>query len=118
MKNFTIYLAVLLCLFLTKIHAQESFETRVQNIALKIEAVTKEEKAALKKEVEDVNVLLEQGAIQLHKPMHKKKPAQVRLKHRRSCSSIPKNSTKSCTKVDGKTQTPQIKRFAIWNSKR
>jgi hypothetical protein len=82
MKNFTIYLAVLLCLFLTKIHAQESFETRVQNIALKIEAVTKEEKAALKKEVEDVNVQLEQGSISAAQADEQKKAlAQLRAKN-------------------------------------
>ena len=82
MKNFTIYLAVLLCLFLTKIHAQESFEARVQNITLKIEAVTKEEKAALKKEVEDVNGQLEQGAITTAQADAQKKAlAQVRAKN-------------------------------------
>ena len=63
MKNLTIYLVVFLCLIFTKTQAQETFEARIKAIAVKIENATKEEKAALKKEVEEVNVQLEQGTI-------------------------------------------------------
>ena len=73
MRNFTIYLAVLLCLFASKMTAQETnpkgeksnqtFEGRARAIAHKIESITKEEKAALKEEVEAVNVELEKGVI-------------------------------------------------------
>lgn len=63
MKNFTIFLVLTLCSILTKVQAQESFEMRVRKIGVKIETATKEEKAALKKEVEAVNVQLENGAI-------------------------------------------------------
>ena len=127
MKNFTIYLAVLLCLFLTKIHAQESFETRVQNIALKIEAVTKEEKAALKKEVEDVNVLLEQGSITVAQADEQKKAlAQVRAKNiENRVAAIQKELNEVVQlKVDRKiSDTDTLKsrngRFAIiWTSKK
>ena len=44
MKNFTIYLVLTLCLFLTKVQAQETFESRVRTIAANIENATKEEK--------------------------------------------------------------------------
>ena len=65
MNRLTIYLVVTLCVFLTKMNAQtgENFEMRVRKVALKIEKSTKEEKAALKKEIEEVNVQLEEGKI-------------------------------------------------------
>lgn len=82
MKNFTIYLVVTLCLFLTKVHGQETFESRVRSIALKIESVTKEEKEALKKEVEEVNVQLENGTISRDEADIKKKLlAEIRAKN-------------------------------------
>ena len=58
MRNFTIYLTGLLCLFLTKVFSQETFESRAKAIATKIENITKDEKAGLKEEVEAVNVEL------------------------------------------------------------
>lgn len=63
MRNLTIYLAVSACLLVTKMAAQESFDKRVKTIAEKIELVTKEEKAALKLEVEEVNKEVEAGKI-------------------------------------------------------
>jgi hypothetical protein len=73
MRNFTIYLVLLLCLFASKMLAQDSiqkgeqakqtFEKQVKNIASNIENITKEEKSALKLEVEAVNVKLEKGQI-------------------------------------------------------
>ena len=62
MKNLTIYLTTFLCLFLTTSFAQ-TFEDRAKAIATKIETITKEEKEALKSEIEAVNVQLEKGAI-------------------------------------------------------
>ena len=73
MKNLTIYLAVFLCSILMKVHAQETFETRVRAVAIKIEKATKEEKEALKKEVEDVNVQIEKGTISSAQASEKKK---------------------------------------------
>lgn len=82
MKNFTIYLVVTLCLFLTKVQAQETFESRVRTIATKIENSTKEEKEALKKEVEEVNVQLEQGTITKAQADEQKKAlAEIRAKN-------------------------------------
>ncbi|RZK11189.1 MAG: hypothetical protein EOO46_07650 [Flavobacterium sp.] len=63
MRNLTIYLAVTACLFATKMTAQETFDEKVRNIAQKIELVTKEEKALLKKEVDQVNKEVEAGKL-------------------------------------------------------
>lgn len=73
MRNFTIYLVLLLCLFASKMLAQDpnpkgeqgqqSFEKQVKNIASNIEKITKEEKAELKKEVDAVNDQLANGTI-------------------------------------------------------
>ena len=63
MRNFTFYLAGFLILFLTQVYGQETFESRAKNIAFKIESVTKEEKLALKDEVEAVNIELEKNQI-------------------------------------------------------
>ncbi|MDD2820579.1 MAG: hypothetical protein PHW29_04875 [Flavobacterium sp.] len=63
MKNFTIYLAALFCLLASKMIGQDTFEKRAKAIALKIETITKEEKAALKAEVAAVNAQLENGTI-------------------------------------------------------
>lgn len=62
MRNFTIYLALFLCLFADRITAQ-TFEDKAKAIGDKIENITKEEKAALKFEVENVNKMLEAGTI-------------------------------------------------------
>jgi hypothetical protein len=63
MRNFTIYLALFLCLLANKTMAQETFEDKAKAIAEKIENITKEEKAALKAEIESVNKELEAGTI-------------------------------------------------------
>lgn len=63
MKNFIIYVALLVCLFATKVSAQKTFEQQAKEIANNIEKVTKEEKALLKTKVEAVNVQLEKGEI-------------------------------------------------------
>lgn len=63
MKNLTIYLVVLVFLFVSKVLGQETFESKAKKIANKIEKITKEEKAALKEEVEAVNVQLTEGKI-------------------------------------------------------
>ena len=82
MKNFTIYLVVSLCLFLAKVQAQETFEMRVRKIATKIEMATKEEKEALKIEVEAVNFQLENGTISTAEAYEKKKTlAEARAKN-------------------------------------
>ncbi len=63
MRNFTLYLAFAICLLASKLSAQDSFEYRARAIAEKIENITKDEKAALKAEIESVNTELENGTI-------------------------------------------------------
>lgn len=63
MRNFTLYLAVAACLVASKLSAQETFESKARAIANKIENITKDEKAALKAEIEAVNKELEAGTI-------------------------------------------------------
>ena len=73
MRNFTIYLALLLCFFVSKITAQDTFESKAKAIGEKIEKITAEEKATLKTEVEEVNVQLEKGTITKEQADEKKK---------------------------------------------
>lgn len=63
MKNVIIYSALLLCLFVKSAFAQTAFETRAHEIANRIDKITVDEKAALKKEVEEVNSQLEKTLI-------------------------------------------------------
>lgn len=72
MRNVTIYLTLFLCLFLNRIMAQETFEGRARAIANKIEQITKEEKAALKTEIEEVNQQLQNGALTTEQADEKK----------------------------------------------
>lgn len=63
MNRLALYLTLFASLFINKINAQESFETRAKTIANNIEKITKDEKEALKTEVEAVNVQLEKNII-------------------------------------------------------
>lgn len=63
MKNFTVYLVILVFLFVSKVLGQETFESRAREIANKIEKITKEEKEALKQEIEAINVQLSERKI-------------------------------------------------------
>lgn len=77
MRNLTVYLSIFLCLFLTKIYAQD-FETRAKIIGDKIESITKEEKAALKEEIDAINQQLESGKITAQVAEQSKKDAAVK----------------------------------------
>ena len=82
MRNFTLYLAVTACLLASKLSAQESFEEKAHAIADKIENITKDEKAALKAELEAVNKELEAGTITKEQADEKKmKLAETRSKN-------------------------------------
>lgn len=63
MQKIIFYAVAMLCLFATRVFAQETFEQRAKGIAQRIEEITKEEKDALKTEVEAVNKQLESGEI-------------------------------------------------------
>jgi hypothetical protein len=89
MRNLIVYLALALCLFVTKMTAQDSsqngeqpkqtFESKAKVIANKIEKITKEEKETLKTEIESVNKELESGTITKEQADDKKqKLAQAR----------------------------------------
>jgi hypothetical protein len=73
MRNFKIYLVVFACLFVSKIHSQNSFENRTKEVASKMEAVVKEEKEKLKTKVEEVNVELTENKITTEQADKKKK---------------------------------------------
>lgn len=63
MQRIIFYVVASLCLLVSKMSAQETFEGRAKLIAQNIEKITKEEKLALKLEVEEVNKQLESGKI-------------------------------------------------------
>lgn len=83
MRNLIVYLTLILCLFVSKIVAQENtFEARANAIALKIETITQNEKDGLKKEIEQVNSQVEKGTITQQQATDKKQQlAEVRAKN-------------------------------------
>ncbi|SHG74483.1 hypothetical protein SAMN05444372_109114 [Flavobacterium micromati] len=108
MRNFTIYLVTLLCLFFSKLTAQESFESKAKKIAENIEWITREQKALLKVEVEEVNSQLEKGEITIEQANLKKQQlAQARaiiIENKVAVSQLElKNLVQE--KVDGKIKT-------------
>ncbi len=105
MRNLTLYLALLLCLFFAKAVAQQTFEDRAKIIASKIENITKEEKAALKLEIEAVNNQLIDGKMTKQEAdLQKKKLAQARAVNIESRVAVAEDELKTLIqeKVDGK----------------
>jgi hypothetical protein len=105
MKNFTLYLVILAFLFVSKVLGQETFESKAKRIANKIEKVTKEEKAALKEEVEAVNVQLSEGKItQEQADKRKKELAEARAVIIEEKVTLAQNELNDLVqqKVDGK----------------
>lgn len=72
MKNFIIYLSILILATTAKMFGQETFEDKARGIATRIEKITKEEKVLLKIQVEDVNKDLEKGIISREQADEKK----------------------------------------------
>ncbi|MCF6131015.1 hypothetical protein [Flavobacterium wongokense] len=116
MKNFTLYLAMAACLLASKLSAQEeknkdrdiTFEMKVKLIANKIDAITKEEKAALKIEIEDVNKELEAGTITKAQADEKKMQlAEIRSKNIETRVGQAQDELKDVVKqkVDGKLKS-------------
>ena len=104
MRNFTIYLAVAACVFASKLAAQ-TFEDRAKGIADRIETITKEEKAALKTEVEAVNNQLTNGDITKEEAdSRKKKLAEATAINIESKVAMAEQDLKTLVqeKVDGK----------------
>ena len=117
MRNFTIYLTTFLCVFLTKAFAQNTFEDRAKSIAEKIETITKEEKAALKTEVEGVNQQLENAEISAKDADDKKLQfAEMRAKNIEFRTAQAEQELKELVqqKVDGKiTEKDSAKGYAF-----
>ncbi|WP_310554743.1 hypothetical protein [Flavobacterium sp.] len=63
MRNFIIYLALVLCSFVSKIYAQDTFESKARTIANTIEKITRQEKETLKVQIEEVNIQLDKKTI-------------------------------------------------------
>ena len=105
MRNFTIYIALAACLFASKLLAQETFEAKAKAIAEKIESITKEEKKALKVELEEVNKELEAGTISKTQADEKKlQIAETRSKNIETRVAVEQDKLKDLVqqKVDGK----------------
>jgi hypothetical protein len=105
MRNFTIYIALAACLFVSKLSAQETFEAKAKTIAEKIERITKEEKKALKVELEEVNKELEAGTISKTQADEKKlQIAEIRSKNIETRVAVEQDKLKDLVqqKVDGK----------------
>lgn len=117
MKNFTIYFVALVFLFVSKVFAQETFEAKAKQIANKIEKVTKEEKAALKEEVEAVNVQLSEGKITKEQADKRKKElAEARATIIEEKVTLAQNELNDLVqqKVDGKIKEDSLtKKYSI-----
>ncbi|SHF95342.1 hypothetical protein [Flavobacterium johnsoniae] len=124
MKNFTIYLVILVFLFVSKVLGQETFESKARKIANKIEKITKEEKEILKEEVEAVNVQLSEGKITTEQADKRKKElAEARAVIIEEKVTLAQNELNDLVqqKVDGKIKEgDSIKKHALivyWNNK-
>lgn len=122
MKNFTIYLVILVFLFVSKVLGQETFESRAKQIANKIEKITKEEKETLKQEIEAVNVQLSEGKItQEQADKRKKELAEARAVIIEEKVTLAQNELNDLVqqKVDGKIKEDSSKVYMIrWKSNR
>lgn len=119
MRNLIIYLSLLLCLFASKMTAQDpspkgeqakqTFEIKAKAIANKIEYITKQEKEALKLEIEKVNEQLEKGIINLEQANEsKRKLAETRALNIENKIAAAHEELKDLVqqKVDGKIDAP------------
>lgn len=115
MRNLIIYLAVYLCSIASSLNAQESFEVRAKAIASNIEKITKEEKEALKKQVEEVNVELDKNNITQQEADSKKMQlatASANAIENRIASEEAKLSELVREKVEGKISSlDTVKKF-------
>ena len=124
MKNFTIYLVILVFSFVSKVLGQETFESRAKQIANKIEKITKEEKETLKVEVEAVNVQLSEGKITKEQADKRKKElAEARAVIIEEKVTLAQNELNDLVqqKVDGKIkEQDSTKKHTLvihWNDK-
>ncbi len=120
MKNFTIYLILFFFLVVSKVIGQETFESEAKRIANKIEKITKEEKEALKQEIEAINVQLSEGKItQEQADKRKKELAEARAVIIEEKVTLAQNELNDLVqkKVDGKIKEDSAKIYMIrWKS--
>ncbi len=122
MRNFTISLSLLLCLVVAEA-AGQTFEERAKTIAGRIDAITKEEKDALKIEIETVNEQLEAGTISSAEADNQKiKFAETRAKNIETRVAAAQEELNQLVqdRVDGKiTDRDSTKKFTFeWNPKK
>ncbi|MBP4136664.1 hypothetical protein [Flavobacterium geliluteum] len=122
MKNFTVYLVILVFLFVSKVLGQETFESKAKKIGDKIEKITKEEKETLKEEVEAVNVQLSEGKITKEQADKRKKElAEARAVIIEEKVTLAQNELSDLVqqKVEGKIKSEDGKHSYTfnWNSK-
>jgi hypothetical protein len=121
MTKITLYLAMAISLLAVKVSAQKNdntFEWKVKLIANKIDAITKEEKAALKVELEEVNKELEAGTISKAQADDKKlQLAEVRSKHIETRIGQAQEELKDLVKqkVDGKLKEDNRTYFLVFS---
>lgn len=116
MRNFTIYLILFFFLVVSKVVGQETFEAKAKAIANKIEKITKEEKEALKEEIEAVNVQLSEGKItQEVAEKRKKELAEARAVIIEEKVTLAQNELNDLVqaKVDGKIKEDSSKVYMI-----
>ncbi|MBF2709385.1 hypothetical protein [Flavobacterium soyangense] len=127
MTKFILYLTVLILLFASKIQAQatshngeqvkQAFDKQANDIASNIKKITKEEKSALKIEVEAVNVELQNGKMTKEEAYAKKqKLAEARAKNIEARVAVEQENLKTLVQkqVDGKiTETDSSKTIVI-----
>lgn len=121
MRNLIIYVTLSLCLFSVKLVAQESFVSRAKAIEEKITKITKEEKAALKIEVEEVNKQLENGSLNKEQADKiKKELAEARAAIIENKVNSTKDELKNLIqeKVDGKLKDNDYVINFEWKSKK
>ncbi|MEO7977068.1 hypothetical protein [Flavobacterium sp.] len=117
MKNFTIYLVILIFSFVSKALGQETFESRAKQIANKIEKITKSEKETLKAEIETVNVQLSEGKITKDEADKRKKElAEARAVIIEEKVTLAQNELNDLVqqKVDGKIKEQDSTKNHTW----
>ena len=107
MNKIITYLVITMFLLVSKVTAQQTFESKAKAIATKIENITKEEKETLKSEVETVNAQLEKGSITKEQADTKKKDlAQARATIIENRVAVAQEELKNLVQqqVDGKIE--------------
>lgn len=120
MQKIIFLASTVLCLFASSVFAQETFEQRARVIAERIETITKEEKDALKSEVEAVNKQLDNGEITQEQGDKKKQDlADVRAKNIEAKVALEEAKLTELVKekVDGKVPVEKFlgKGGIYWN---